>query len=160
MPGIPTRTDNITFILLFGISPARYHRIRKNPYLMRYYEVNRVLNQHSSLISNFAMKLFFKIFKAWLKELDDAEEIGRVEFADEPSHYVRGILEHLDGAYHWDRVAAGAWWGRPDKMTSRAAREARQAVLTLSYLSPEEVKCELSQQVRVTPYLWPSYFAA
>ena len=160
MPGIPTRTDNITFILLFGISPARYHRIRRNSHLMRYYDVNRVLNWHSSLMSNFAMKLFFKIFKAWLTVLDDAEGIGRVEFADEPSRYVRGILEHLHDTYHTDRVAAGAWWGRPDKMTSKVAREARQAVLSLSYLSAEEVKRELSQQVRVTPYLWPSYFIA
>ncbi|MCJ1358170.1 MAG: hypothetical protein MMC33_008168 [Icmadophila ericetorum] len=112
--GLPVRTDDVTFIILFGFSPSKYYRLRQNTALMEYYDVDNILNMHCDLISNFSMKLFFGPFREWLwdviRDLDD----GRTIFGERGfrSLEVEGLLEHLKDSYTMDRIRSRPWYGQ------------------------------------------------
>ena len=114
LPGLPVRTDDVTFIILFGFSPSKYYRLRQNTALMEYYDVDNILNMHCDLISNFSMKLFFGPFREWLwdviRDLDD----GRTIFGERGfrSLEVEGLLEHLKDSYTMDRIRSRPWYGQ------------------------------------------------
>ena len=155
--GLPIRRDDVTFIILFGFSPMKYHQIRQNTALMDYYDVNYILNMHSALMANFSMKCFCGPFREWfwdvVRDLDDEKQ----EFADR-SLEIKALLTHLKDSYTMDRQRSRDWYGKPDRLSSYDLRYARREVLRQTYMSPGDLQRELLKKLPLSSPRWPDYF--
>lgn len=93
----------ITFTVIFGLSSANYAKFACNDDLMNFFGVNKVLNNHSKLVLNFALDKFRARYSARLKA-------------------VRKLCHNLEDEYQEDRELAEEWWGDPIKLGSSALK--------------------------------------
>lgn len=120
IPSIPLRDDMVTFTIIFGMNSADYAKFACNDDLMNVFEVNKVLNNHSKLVLNFAMDKFRARYSVWLKA---ARKFCNDTDIDD--RFANRLCEDLEDAYQDDRESAKEWWGDANRLGSSALRSRR-----------------------------------